>query len=227
MVREHKLNTVKTKNEIQLIEEIYQNNPFETWKNNFHLDNKKPMLIASIPFVRNLTEYTGNEDNYIKLTSLLHFKEDTSKFMISDLEIIFKDTLIDQKALVLPDKAKAVIDLVFEQAEIILLSDDEIIELENKIVLAIASRLKAEQFIVAKINDDAFWKSISKNQTLALIERYKKDFANETRNIEILEQVNLMTPENIHVNSFMYEPILDMSNDHLKNLYKDIKDNLN
>jgi hypothetical protein len=227
MLREHKLNTVKTKNEIQLIEEKYQNNPFYTWKNNFHLDNKKPMLIASIPFVRNLAEYTGHKDNYRKLTSLLHFKQDTSKILISDLEVIIKDTLIDKTALVLPDKAKAVIDLVFEQAEIILLSNDEIIELENKIVLAIASRLKAEQFMVAKINDDAFWKSITRYQTLTLIERYKKDFATETSNIEILEQVNLMTPENIHVNSFMYEPILDMSNDHLKSLYKDIKDNLN
>jgi energy-coupling factor transporter ATP-binding protein EcfA2 len=227
MLREHKLNTVKTKNEIQLIEEKYQNNPFDTWKNNFHLDNKKPMLIASIPFVRNLAEYTGHKDNYRKLTSLLHFKQDTSKILISDLEVIIKDTLIDKTALVLPDKAKAVIDLVFEQAEIILLSNDEIIELENKIVLAIASRLKAEQFMVAKINDDAFWKSITRYQTLTLIERYKKDFATETSNIEILEQVNLMTPENIHVNSFMYEPILDMSNDHLKSLYKDIKDNLN
>ena len=38
-----------------------------------------------------------------------------------------------------------------------------------------------------------------------------------------MERVNLMTPENIHLNSFMYEPILDMSADHLVNLYNDIK----
>ena len=31
-----------------------------------------------------------------------------------------------------------------------------------------------------------------------------------------------MTPENIHINSFMYEPILDISNQHLKQLYKKI-----
>jgi hypothetical protein len=34
-----------------------------------------------------------------------------------------------------------------------------------------------------------------------------------------LKQVNLMTPENIHLNSFMYEPLLDISNQHLKRLY--------
>lgn len=31
-----------------------------------------------------------------------------------------------------------------------------------------------------------------------------------------------MTPENIHLNSFMYEPILDMANEHLKELYRKI-----
>ena len=32
-----------------------------------------------------------------------------------------------------------------------------------------------------------------------------------------------MTPENIHVNSFMYEPIIDMSDDHLRKLFVDVK----
>jgi hypothetical protein len=39
----------------------------------------------------------------------------------------------------------------------------------------------------------------------------------------MLDQVNLMTPENIHINSFMYEPILDLGDDHLKDLYRKIK----
>ena len=33
-----------------------------------------------------------------------------------------------------------------------------------------------------------------------------------------------MTPENIHLNSFMYEPILDMYPERLKKLYTDIKE---
>jgi hypothetical protein len=32
-----------------------------------------------------------------------------------------------------------------------------------------------------------------------------------------------MTPENIHVNAFMYEPILDLSDDHLKKLYTAVR----
>lgn len=33
-----------------------------------------------------------------------------------------------------------------------------------------------------------------------------------------------MTPENIHINSFMYEPILDLSDSYLKKLYSNIKE---
>ena len=32
-----------------------------------------------------------------------------------------------------------------------------------------------------------------------------------------------MTAENIHVNAFMYEPLLDISNSHLKKLYDKVK----
>lgn len=225
MVREHKLNTVKKENGIELKEEKYQKNPFDEWKK--HLHDNDQMLIASIPFVRNLAEYTGHVDNYLKLTSLLHFKEDTKSIKLTDLEAIIKKILIDKPELTFKNGNNLVIDLIHETADSILSSTIEIIELENKIVLSIAIRLKAEQFMVAKINNDVFWKSIESYQTSVLIERFKKDFPAEFEKIELLEQVSLMTPENIHLNSFMYEPILDMSNEHLKNLYKDIKDKLN
>ena len=39
---------------------------------------------------------------------------------------------------------------------------------------------------------------------------------------KIVDEVNLMTPESIHLNSFMYEPIIDMSDWALKQLYKNI-----
>jgi len=103
--------------------------------------------------------------------------------------------------------------------------DSSLSALENKIVLAISIRLIAELFVVKKINDDddEYWKGITKNQSFALYSKYKEIFPDDVHQIKLLEQVNLMTPENIHVNSFMYEPILDMSNVHLKNLYSQVK----
>ena len=130
----------------------------------------------------------------------------------------------DKATLVLNNPDKLVIELIFETADSISIDTNEIIELENKITLAIGIRLKAENFMIIKINDADFVNSITKNQTFKLNQKYIELFPTETENIELLEQVNLMTPENIHLNSFMYEPILDMGNVHLKELYKKVKE---
>jgi hypothetical protein len=225
MLRENKLNTIKTATGITINEEKYQNNPFLHWEENLH--SNEAMLVASIPFVRNLAEYTGNITDFELLTSLLHFKENTSTIKISDLETIYKRNLVDKTSLSLPNQNKLVIDLLYEISDRILADPSEIIELENKVVLSMAIRLKSENYIVREITDDPFWKSISKNQTSKLIKRFKTDFLARTAEIILLEQINLMTPENIHLNSFMYEPILDMANDHLKQLYRETKTILN
>lgn len=77
--------------------------------------------------------------------------------------------------------------------------------------------------MIAKINDPAFVNYITRNQTFELFNRFLTVFPNENENIVALSQVNLMTPENIHLNSFMYEPILDMSALHLYDLYSKVK----
>jgi hypothetical protein len=73
-----------------------------------------------------------------------------------------------------------------------------------------------------KLNDPAFLASITANQTRALIKKYAAQFPNDTAAIQTMQRVALMTPENIHLNSFMYEPILDMSDEHLRKLYRDV-----
>ena len=192
--------------------EKYQNNPFIYWKKHFHEPDKATLLIASIPFVRNLAEYAGDNDHFLQLTSLLHMKADTLTITIRDIETIFRSVLKDKADLSLPNPEKTVNQLLSETVNSILASDIITMQLEDKIVLAIAIRLKAEQYIIQKIGDDEF------------VEKYKEKFPTQLAIIKLLDQVNLMTPENIHLNSFMYEPILDMSNHHLKNLYTQIED---
>ena len=223
MVRENKLNTERSDEKIKLLSEKYQSNPFATWKNN--LDTRMSMLIASIPFVRNLAEFSGDDDSFKKLTSLLHYKEDSLKITMNDLQLLLKEILKDKPSLSLPNPSKCVFNVIFETAEKVFNDPCEVIDLENKIVLAISIRLKSEIFIVKEIADDLYWKSITKNQSFTLFEKFKEKFPLKEEEIKLLEQVNLMTPENIHINSFMYEPILDMSIIHLKSLYKKI-DNL-
>jgi len=221
MGREHKLHTVKTDTGVSLIGEVYQNNPFLHWKTKMHENTS--MLIGSIPFVRNLAEYSGDTNSFTKLTSLLHIKNDSNSIKISDLENIHKLILVDLQELTLPDPTKLVIDLIKEEAETISIDTNEVINLEGKVVLAIAIRLLAETHMISVINDTDFVDGITKNQTFNLYRKYKELHPEKTSEIELLEQVNLMTPENIHLNSFMYEPILDMGICELKKLFVDVK----
>jgi hypothetical protein len=177
------------------------------------------MLIASIPFLRNLAEFSGDDASFLKLTSLLHIKSDTDAITVGDLEALIKTILHDQAALALDSPGSKVKELIHKVASQVASDTSENHVLENKVVLSIAIRLKAEEIMIQKINDAAFCAGIKTNQTIALIKRFKSDFASEREAIQLFEQVNLMTPENIHLNSFMYEPILDMSAQHLKKLY--------
>ncbi|TCN72772.1 hypothetical protein EDB60_103247 [Vibrio crassostreae] len=77
--------------------------------------------------------------------------------------------------------------------------------------------------MITKIADPAFVEGISSNQTRALYDKFIELYQAEQDTIRLLDQVNLMTPENIHLNSFMYEPILDMSAHSLYQLYSDMQ----
>jgi len=76
--------------------------------------------------------------------------------------------------------------------------------------------------MVEKICDTEFVECIYANQTPTLLKKFKEIPGGDINQIETIKRVILMTPENIHLNSFMYEPILDMSDDHLKKLYEDV-----
>ena len=191
------------------------------WKLDFFEDPKKK--IACIPFLRNIVEMTTGEDDsqFAKLTSILHWKSDSLSTTVGDLESIFCDICdVDRET---NDDTKLVYDLIVEQAVDCLVRSSRP-NLEDKVVLAIATRLLAEQFVINEIQDPEFVQSIKANQTHALIDRFKAEFADDLDNRAVLDRVALMTPESIHLNSFMYEPLVDMSDEHLRKLFSDVRD---
>ena len=188
------------------------------WKRHFFDDPKK--RIASIPFIRNLAEYTKgkNDQAFIKMTSLLHWKADSKSITVADLDTTYERVFGTKQQS--KNESQPVVDLIQEQASECRDADVGA-NFENKIVLAIAIRLAAEKFMVSKLNDAAFTKSIKSNQTQALVARFKEKFPGSPET-DVLDRVVLMTPENIHLNSFMYEPLIDMSDNHLRRLYDDV-----
>ncbi len=190
------------------------------WKGNFFDDARKK--IASIPFLRNLVEMTTGEadPNYQMLTAMVHWKESTPKLKVSDLDRVF-NTLCKTNGSS-KDASRLLPELIAQEAEACLKSGGVGLYLENKIVLAIMIRLTSEQFMIGRLNDPKFVAGITANQTQQLIARYKATFPDESKATKTLDRVALMTPENIHVNSFMYEPIVDMSDDSLRKLCVDV-----
>ena len=189
------------------------------WKRNFFNDRKKK--IASIPFLRNLVEMTTGENDkrYGGLTSMLHWKSGSDTISIGDLDDIYNS--ICQENGCSKDPQELVYDVLMDEAHGCLTAGAGM-NLENKIVLAIAIRLTAERYMICKIADRAFVRALEANQARGLVEEFKTRFPNERGATSTLERVSLMTPENIHVNSFMYEPIIDMSDDHLRKLFSDV-----
>jgi len=212
--------SIKSDSEVKLIPADCLNNPFDYWKHRLHMDNK--CLIAAIPMVRNIIQYTKGQTSqeYSTLTSLLHYKSNTDSITINELASVFNS--IFSPAPTIPSDDTTVTSLIFRQADECYLDDVETINLENKVVFSIAIRLKAEQAMIQKINDPAVTEAITRNQTRELFNLFVSRFPSDKDSEKLLSRVIMMTPEAIHLNSFMYEPLIDLSDNHLKVLYRDV-----
>lgn len=214
---------LKNDNEITLIGtgHKYQSEPFNHWKKT--LDNPL-MFLASIPFVRNLIEFKDEDssNDFILLTSLLHIKSDTNTITVAQLKTVYEKVITSNglEKYNQTDTLKSILET--EIHKIVSNPIVQGINLEEKIVLSIAIRLKAEEYMFSKVSDKT---PFNKYQTGKLFERFKNEFVGVLdQEINKLDEVNLITPENIHINSFMFEPIIDLSIDHLVKLYKDLED---
>lgn len=180
-------------------------------------DNPKLRDILSlIPFMRNLYEYSGDDDKKELLTNILHYKSSGKHLMFNSLNEIYEDWNVD-----IPHINESVYKLIYSEASDILQENTTEINIVNKLILSMAIRLKSEKLMINKLEDSFNESEIINNQTRVLFNKYAEYYSN-TYEIEIFERVAMMTPENIHVNSFMYEPLLDMDDYYLKDLYKDI-----
>lgn len=236
----HSVNKCETGIEIK--QELYQDKPFIFWKN--HLSAKH--IIALIPFVRNLIEYGvdkkvndygGIDKDFLLLTNLIHLKNDTPNITMGNLKNIYKEYIGKANFDNSISDNDIVYTIILNVANNITSNDSE---LENKIIMSIAIRLKAEEHMKRIINNSTSsftWNkrgqcfSGDKNTLMS----YINSGSNQTRElfnaycqigilnkIKVLDSVNIMTPESIHLNSFMYEPILDMDIIELKNLFDNV-----
>lgn len=222
------LMTSKSNNRISLpVAEGVSNYFVKKWKPKVAVS--KRVMYATVPFSRNLIEYTVqnhsvNED-YIRLTSLLHWKSNTDQITVGTYLNIYNQIFNTNHEETSTEKA---IDVLYTEAQSICRQTAHTgLNLEDKVLLSIAIRMKAEKFLTHKLrdikNDTAYWYQGTSDQFRGLLEEYKS-LATDEADIPTLEKVGITVNSNIHLNSFMYEPILDLTIDHLIALYNEVSD---
>ena len=116
------------------------------------------------------------------------------------------------------------LNALFDEAEAILTDANEI-DIVNKLVLSMAIRMRAEQYMgnvltAEQVNEI----KPNRNRTAELLNILRKYHAVDKENeILLMNKVLMLTSENIHFNNFMFEPLVDISILHLKQLYKEVK----
>ena len=180
-------------------------------------------MIALIPFVRNIVEYTKgvSSSEYKSLTSYLHMFKETKSLTLSDLY-----TIISSNILVEHNKRGDVCGNYYEklerEAHNVLISEDDI-SITNKLLLSISIRLKAEEFVRKTLPEQCVKRlENSDKYTFLLFDEYKRTFPQDIKGCSVLTKVLMMTSENIHLNNFMFEPIIDLSLGYLKELHRDV-----
>ena len=208
----------------------------DTSENDTSENEKKKYLIALIPFVRNLIQYArgSQNDNFLFLTHLLHWKAgnwaipETQNISFNDLLPIYNAWFWTNIQLENSDQR------IYNY-----LNDPNIFEwnsLAEKILYAIVIRLYAEQIMLTELprinpnvnlnpDRDQFWDLYGK--FINCLRTLPANLRNERQRFEriksVLNRVSIMTPESIHFNSFMYEPIIDMDIIELQHLYDELQ----
>lgn len=203
------VNCVATSNDSGEVDISENGNILRNIENVLKINNELELLF-SIPFVREANMVLQKDVEL--LTNCLHYKKDTITITLGD---IVKELGVQVRFSV--DYQKSYLTLLKEKANAIQNFDN--FDLVKKTILSIASRIVLEEKIIGI--DFSKIENVVTNQTRYLLDTYKNDLTDEV--INLLERVQLFTPEFIHANSFMYEPLIDIEGNYLFKLYDDIK----
>lgn len=184
-------------------------------------------LLASIPFTRNIIEYTKGFDDsdYSKLTEMLHWKEGSDSILLGEYcttyNKIFSEQITKPELL---NSNQPIFEFMKQEAKaIVSQANTQGLCLENKILLSMVIRIMAEKKIIEirRNLDPAFQWPNSKECFGEMLRDLKKINQNLPQ-LAILNSVGVIVNNNIHLNSFMYEPIIDLTIIHLNQLYSDV-----
>ena len=227
-----------TKDPITRVVKLNQGQFLRNLLMNWIKDPNDRRLLAMLPFVRNMIEYINGEDSdhYFLLTSCLHYVECedpnlriTRTILVNEVKTIYQTILpgISNIDSFWTNGNQTWIDILDAEAGRVSEELDrgqlDEISLENKVVLAMAIRLIAEAFMQGMLLERGAPAISGRSRFGKIFNAFRSYNLGTDEERAILNRVSLMTPEQIHLNSFMYEPLVDMSIQSLKRLYEDVR----
>ena len=192
------------------IVEIQKNNNINRKIENVLKIQSEKELFFAIPYLRE-TQIILQNDNDI-LNSCLHYKEKTLNLTLKDIINEFPNKInlnVDKNKLYLDELN----DIVSKMSAV------DSFDIVGKTIYAIGCRVFLEQKIIQenfKLIED-----IGEYQFAKIIDIYGEKLNENV--LELMKKVQLSTPEFIHCNAFMYEPLVDIDGNYLKNLYEEIE----
>ena len=170
-------------------------------------------FFCAIPYLRELKTILLEDTKC--LDACLHYQQETCKIQIKDIVSLFPNEAIKNLKIKENDKY---LNKLLEVADG--LSDFDDFDIVKKTILSLACRLLIEKKII--VNNFNLLSNISVNQTAQILDLYGNMLLPEAK--KCLEAVQLSTPEFIHANTFMYEPLIDIDGKYLFDLYNKIKE---
>ncbi|MFW5889417.1 MAG: hypothetical protein ACOCUD_03455, partial [Bacillota bacterium] len=184
---------------------------------NMAVINNKYQFFSSIPYIRELLSYTFKNKKKKKLLPLLHYCEETEKISIKKIKrLLGKHLKINTKFKREFAKTKYLHALKASYIENEFSDYDPC--LYKKTLLSILIRISFEKLIIQ--DNYKLLKNINRNQTRTLIEKFESKLS--TKIVSLGHNVLISTPDFIHANAFMFEPLVDTSIKRLKSIYREI-----
>ena len=208
-------------------EEMFDSRVFGNYKKDAATD--KSAWVTMIPFARNIVEFQHDKthDDYKELTRALHTM--SSNVTVGDIQQCLQSII-------------SVTDTPFDESlnihEVIILHAKEVaadtsdgFSLKNNLVLAIGTRLCIERYIISKISEEDYRNAVSKERDLTrkLLILYSNNCSDPNKQIylKMFNKAAAIVDGTIHINSFMYEPLVDVGTWEMKKMFNEIYDKTN
>jgi hypothetical protein len=192
---------------------------FNVWKK----EGNYPDYLALIPFARNLAQLKGNShsDEYLELTKYLHYSPEIETMDFTLLQKPFEEC---EAKMAVPLEVNYWETLNQEIAEMITTPPKET-DLRSKVIFGIYIRLANDRFMWNKykaVHSSDPSVASDPNQSRELFELVQNDLTSEEK--PVVQTAMTIAPSFIHLNSFMYEPLIDVGGEKMIAVAKDLVD---